>query len=59
MCVYLATMTADYICKGPLLSSTGITPEQVQQDLATWQKLGQQLALQLEFDHAAMDEVQK
>lgn len=53
---YTAT---DYICQGPLLAATGITPQQVQQDLPTWQKLGQRLAEQLGFDHQALDEVQR
>lgn len=54
-----AAATADYICKGPLLAAACITPAQVQQDLGTWQKLGQQLALQLGFDHDSMDDIQK
>lgn len=49
----------DYICKGPLLAAACITPAQVQQDLGTWQKLGQQLALQLGFNHDSMDDTQK
>lgn len=54
-----AAATADYICKGPLLAAACITPAQVQQDLGTWQKLGQQLALQLGFDHDSMDDIQR
>lgn len=55
----LCTVVADYICRGPLLASACITPQQVQQDLPTWQKLGQQLALQLGFDHDSMDDTQR
>jgi hypothetical protein len=54
-----AAAIADYICKGPLLAAACITPAQVQQELGTWQKLGQQLALQLGFDHDSMDDIQK
>lgn len=50
---------ADYITAGPLLESAGMTPEQVQQDAATWENLGRQLALQLGFDHDNMDDVQR
>jgi hypothetical protein len=49
----------DYISRGPLLAAAGLTPQQVQQELATWQKLGQRLATQLGFDHDALDTVQK
>jgi len=50
---------ADYICSGPLLGAACITPQQVQQELPVWQKLGQQLALQLGFDHDNMDAIQR
>lgn len=49
----------EYICGGPLLEAAGITAQQVQQDAATWEKLGRQLARQLGFDHDIMDEVQR
>jgi hypothetical protein len=54
-----ASCPADYICGGPLLEAAGITAQQVQQDAATWEKLGRQLALQLGFDHNSMDDVQR
>lgn len=50
---------ADYICRGPLLAAAGITPETVEEEVGTWQMLGQQLASQLGFDHGALDAVQK
>jgi hypothetical protein len=55
----MSALSADYICGGPLLEAAGITAQQVQQDAATWEKLGRQLALQLGFEHDAMDEVQR
>jgi hypothetical protein len=57
--VTCALSAPEYICKGALLSAACITPEQVQQELPLWQKLGQQLALQLGFDHDTMDKVQR
>jgi hypothetical protein len=55
----LGFVCAEYICKGPLLGAAGITAEQVQQEFPTWQKLGQQLALQLGFGHESMDDIQR
>eukprot|EP00879_Flechtneria_rotunda_P016742 GHRR01017523.1.p1 GENE.GHRR01017523.1~~GHRR01017523.1.p1 ORF type:complete len:337 (+),score=79.56 GHRR01017523.1:153-1163(+) len=49
----------EYICRGPLLTAAGISPQEVQQQLPVWQLLGQQLAKQLSFPHDDMTDVQK
>lgn len=48
-----------YICSGPLLKVCGITAEDVQRELETWERLGRRLAVQLKFDYANMDDIQR
>lgn len=48
-----------YVTEGPLLTSCGFSPEAVYGDAAEWLRLGRRLAVQLEFDHDALDAVQK
>ncbi|KXZ53368.1 hypothetical protein GPECTOR_7g1264 [Gonium pectorale] len=50
---------ADYILSGPLLASCGISPDSVRANVSEWERLGRQLATQLEFDHDHMDPVQR
>lgn len=50
---------ADYVCEGPLLSICGLDAEEVQADIATWERLGRRLAEQLGFDHAHLDDIQR
>ncbi|KAG2438369.1 hypothetical protein HYH02_010824 [Chlamydomonas schloesseri] len=48
-----------YILEGPLLGSCGISEEGVRAAAGEWERLGRQLAAQLDFEHDAMDAVQK
>lgn len=58
-----APLTGDplvsYILEGPLLGSCGISANSVRGAAGEWERLGRQLALQLGFEHDAMDAVQK
>ncbi|KAG2433766.1 hypothetical protein HXX76_008127 [Chlamydomonas incerta] len=48
-----------YILEGPLLGSCGISADAVRGAAGEWERLGRQLALQLGFEHDAMDAVEK
>ncbi len=49
----------EYILSGPLLGSCNITEASVRANASEWERLGRRLASQLQFDHDAMDPVQK
>lgn len=49
----------EYILSGPLLGSCNITEASVRSNASEWERLGRRLASQLQFDHDAMDPVQK
>ncbi|KAG2492776.1 hypothetical protein HYH03_008940 [Edaphochlamys debaryana] len=49
----------DYVLSGPLLASCGLTPESVRENAAEWERLGRQLAVQLEFDYEHLDRIQR
>ncbi|PNH03549.1 D-glycerate 3-kinase, chloroplastic [Tetrabaena socialis] len=59
MCEPASSDLVEFVLAGPLLGSCGLTPESVRANAAEWERLGRQLALQLDFDHDHLDPVQR
>lgn len=59
MCPAEPVDLVEYILSGPLLGSCNITEASVRSNASEWERLGRRLASQLQFDHDAMDPVQK